>query len=339
MPPPRQVLPGPPAAADDRRGLDAARAPDRGARADDRVAALRNYRRARGLCFTCGERWGAGHQCAATVQLHVVEELLELLQAEQYEQPLQQDGADEEVLMSISKLATTGQTTPRTVRLIGKVADVEVLILVDSGSSHSFISEAIAGRLTDQVQQVPPTSVKIADGGVLICSGVIPACAWQSQGHTFLSDLRVLPLGCYDMVVGMDWLEQCGPMWIDWVAKRLQFQHQGQTILLTGVQSVTSKVDPISFDQLQMLEHNNSVAHVVVLSVLEDRESDQTEQTGVPVEVEELLSRFHLVFEEPQGLPPHRPWDHKIPLIPGAKPVNIRPYRYTPEQKSEIEQQ
>lgn len=224
-PPPRQILPGPLAAAEDRRGLDAARAPDRGARADDHVAVLRNYRRARGLCFTCGERWGQGHQCAPTVQLHVVEELLELLQAEQHEPPLQQDDPDDEVLMSISKLATTGQTTPRTVCLIGKVADVEVLILLDSGSSHSFISEAIAGRLTDQVQQVPPTSVKIADGGVLICSGVIPACVWQSQGHTFSSDLRVLPLGCYDMMIGMDWLEQCGPMWIDWTAKLLQFQH------------------------------------------------------------------------------------------------------------------
>ena len=50
-----------------------------GARADtSKVKALRDYRRARGLCFKCGERWEHDHVCPTSVQLHVVEELLEL---------------------------------------------------------------------------------------------------------------------------------------------------------------------------------------------------------------------------------------------------------------------
>jgi len=53
--------------------------------------------------------------------------------------------------MSISKLATTGQTAPQTVRLLGKIAGKEVLILVDSGSSHSFVSEVVADHLAGQV--------------------------------------------------------------------------------------------------------------------------------------------------------------------------------------------
>lgn len=51
-------------ADEDRRALEAARAGDRRqepARDEDRVVALRNYRRARGLCFKCGERWAHGH--------------------------------------------------------------------------------------------------------------------------------------------------------------------------------------------------------------------------------------------------------------------------------------
>uniref|UniRef100_A0A8R7QLF3 Uncharacterized protein n=1 Tax=Triticum urartu TaxID=4572 RepID=A0A8R7QLF3_TRIUA len=79
-------------------------------------------------------------QCAATVQLHVVEELLELLQAEVQDRQEQDTDSDDEQLMSISKMATTGETTPRTVRLLGHIEGREVLILVDSGSSHSFVS-------------------------------------------------------------------------------------------------------------------------------------------------------------------------------------------------------
>ena len=190
-PPARQMLPGPPAAAEDRRALDAANPPDRQGRGDDRVAALRNYRRARGLCFKCGERWGQGHQCGPTVQLHVVEELLELLQAEQDPPAVQEPDSDDDVLMCISNVATTGQTTPRTVRLLGQIGGQELLILVDFGTSHSFISETVAERLNLQVQQMNRVSIKIADGGTLSYSGVVPNCKWQTQGYDFSTDLRV----------------------------------------------------------------------------------------------------------------------------------------------------
>ena len=44
-----------------------------------------------------------------------------------------------------------------------------------------------------------------------------------------------------------------------------------------------------------------------------------------------------MFFEKPEGLPPKRSHDHKISLIEGAKPVNIRPYRYGGLQKDVIE--
>ena len=141
-----------------------------------------------------------------------MKELLELLQADQGAPAVHEPDSNDDVLMCISKVATTGQTTPRTVRLLGQIGEQEILILVDSGSSHSFLSETVAERLNLQVQQMNRVSVKIADGGTLTCSGVVPNCKWHTQGYEFSSDLRVLSLGCYDMVVGIDWLESCGPM-------------------------------------------------------------------------------------------------------------------------------
>lgn len=47
---------------------------------DDKWGALRAYRKAKGLWFVCGERWGKDHRYKQEVQLHVVQEMVEILQ-------------------------------------------------------------------------------------------------------------------------------------------------------------------------------------------------------------------------------------------------------------------
>lgn len=54
-------------------------------------------------------------------------------------------------------------------------------------------------------------------------------------------------------------------------------------------------------------------------------------------EVEAIIQQFSQVFEPLSSLPPERSCDHAIPLVPGAKVVSIRPYRYPPALKDEIE--
>lgn len=76
----------------------------------DRLASLKSYRRAKGLCFVCGERWGKDHKCASSIQLHVVQELLDVLQSDSSpdgSQILEQQYA-EDTLMAISQQAVSG---------------------------------------------------------------------------------------------------------------------------------------------------------------------------------------------------------------------------------------
>lgn len=55
--------------------------------------------------------------------------------------------------------------------------------------------------------------------------------------------------------------------------------------------------------------------------------------------VQPLLIEFSDLFQNPTGLPPSRACDHEIPLVLGAQPVFIRPYRYPPKLKDEFERQ
>nr|GEU43117.1 reverse transcriptase [Tanacetum cinerariifolium] len=82
------------------------------------------------------------------------------------------------------------------------------------------------------------------------------------------------------------------------------------------------------------------------LVVLADQEEQDKEFVDADeMETEEVLEReltqvveyFSDMFEVPHELPHKRNHDHRIPLIPGTPPVNIRPYRHPPIQKDAIE--
>jgi hypothetical protein len=68
-PPPSKLLKQPIAPAEDRRSPEAARAKS----PDERWRALRAYRRAKGLCQYCADKWSKDHKCADTVQLHALQ--------------------------------------------------------------------------------------------------------------------------------------------------------------------------------------------------------------------------------------------------------------------------
>jgi hypothetical protein len=55
------------------------------------------------------------------------------------------------------------------------------------------------------------------------------------------------------------------------------------------------------------------------------------------LEIQALLQEYQVIFSDQMGLPPQRSCDHHIPLIEGAKPPNIRPYRLPHNQKDEVE--
>lgn len=53
---------------------------------EDKLSALKNYRRAKGLCFKCGEKWNSSHTCSA-VSVHVTKEVWKILSEEHPSHP------------------------------------------------------------------------------------------------------------------------------------------------------------------------------------------------------------------------------------------------------------
>jgi hypothetical protein len=48
----------------------------------------------------------------------------------------------------------------------------------------------------------------------------------------------------------------------------------------------------------------------------------------LPRAIQQILQDYSPLFEVPTSLPSSKACDHSISLIVGAKPFNIRPYRY-----------
>lgn len=282
---------------------------------DDKLATLKAYRRAKGLCFICGERWGREHKCNTTVQLHVVQEMLEFCALNS---PDSDDSDMDLMLLSADTQTATGGSGA--IKLDCQISGHSVVLLLDSGSSHSFVSARLAHHLQGTQQLSKQQTVRIAGGGHLTCTHVIPQCEWSSGGHTFQCDFRVLPLTHYDGIVGMDWLSSLGTMQVNWLEKWLAFEYKGAPIFLQGH-------PPASFN-----------CTVVELHLVQP-DSVKSNTVPLPAPIQELLDQYASVFAIPTSLPPRRACDHHIPLMEGAQPVNIRPYRYSPELKTEIEKQ
>lgn len=88
--------------------------------------------------------------------------------------------------------------------------------MVDSGSTHSFLSERVATLLPDIPVQAVHVSVKVANGGGDAMCGYASFLCLDHAGYSFSQDLRVLPLHTFDMILGMDWLERFRPMKVHW---------------------------------------------------------------------------------------------------------------------------
>jgi len=82
-----------------------------------------------------------------------------------------------------------------------------VLVLFDSGATHSFISNACVGRLSLEKHYLGyELLVLTLSSGQVATSSVYVGCSMEVAGRRFKVNLVCLPLEGLNVILGMDWL-------------------------------------------------------------------------------------------------------------------------------------
>jgi hypothetical protein len=131
--------------------------------AEGRWTSLKSYHRARGLCFTCGERWSKEHVCKPAISLHIVQEMIECMQSnyslsDDETTPALEPPPQQLMLLSAAALIPA-LAAPKTMQLRVEIQGQLLLFPVDSGSSTCFIDQDKASLLVGRAPLLAPTRV------------------------------------------------------------------------------------------------------------------------------------------------------------------------------------
>ena len=135
--------------------------------------------------------------------------------------------------------------------------------------------------------------------------------------------LNVLPLGSYDLLIGMDQLEQHRVILNCYDKTFTCLNSDEKPVSVKGIPRKTT-IRQISALQLKRAVRKGCKAYAVTIT---DEESiikiDKLKVEDIPI----LKEYVDVLPEEIPGLPPKRELDFTIELVPGAVPSSKAPYR------------
>ncbi|GJZ61558.1 putative reverse transcriptase domain-containing protein [Tanacetum coccineum] len=212
-------------------------------------------------------------------------------------------------------------------------------ILFDTGADRSFISTAFSSLIN-----IAPTSlencydVELADGKLVKIDTIIRGCTLKFLGHPFNIDLMPVELGSFDVIIGMDWLRRYHAV-IICDEKLVQVPYGNETLTFCGNESSNgreSRLTVISCSKAQEYMAKGCQVFLAQISAKKEEEKSERKQ----IEDVPIVRDFPGVFpEDLPGLPPARPVEFQIDLVPGAAPVARAPYRLAPSEMKELSEQ
>ena len=299
-------------------------------------------RKALGLCYNCDDKFLPGHKCSTSHFLPLLDDtepVPEILHT-----PPDLDETEDMIHFHLSPHAITRNFSPQTLKFQGLIHNLPVTVLIDSGSSHNILQPHIAKHLHLPIQPSPPFRVMVGNDAFITCQGICPEVQISLQNSVFTIPFYLLPIEGANVVIGIEWLCTLGPIQPDFAIPSMAFTHLNKQITLTATNPPTPTQDTyhqlchnISIHTIASLHLLSIDTHSMIPISLETRlQTPSSPLYQLPHSIQTILRKHRSIFKPPHGLPPLRPHDHHISLLPKTGPVNVRSYRYPHSQKHTI---
>lgn len=208
--------------------------------------------------------------------------------------------------------------------------------MIDSGASSNFVSSSLIPRAIPLIRKPIPIPLSVIDGTPISGGAITHHTAPVSllfeadlQQHAEEIQFEVIPMSSYTVILGIPWLRQHDPR-IDWSSNHISFVSKhcqafciSATTLLPSISCVSrAKMEKLLRQSTELLSACG-VVQVHPVSLVAATSADPTmfsEASSIVLPAEH--SEFADLFDEHSAskLPDHKPWDHSIPLEPGASP-------------------
>ncbi|XP_073120313.1 uncharacterized protein [Henckelia pumila] len=213
------------------------------------------------------------------------------------------------------------------------VAGLTTRALLDSGATHSFISEAFTRKLDIEYEEfLGGFTVTIPSGKELSTRNMVKNLELLLQGQSVSADLIVLPMPKFDLILGMDWMTKNAVV-IDFQQRSVLVRPEGEEPFWFEATRSSKRTQLISLMQAKKLVHDGCESFLASVSM--------TELPAHPdISAVDVVRDFEDVFpKEVAGIPPDREVEFSIDLIPSTVPISKAPYILAPTEMKELKEQ
>lgn len=159
-------------------------------------------KRDRGVCYRCDDKWGPGHRCEKKeLSVLLIDEEDEEEESEHHD-----TGHPEstELTSEVSLNSVVGLTNPKTMRLRGLLGSQEVIVLIDPGATHNFLSLGLIKAAGLEVLPTGCFGVSLGNGDAIKGEGLCKGVVLQLDGGVEVqADFLPLELGSSDVILGV----------------------------------------------------------------------------------------------------------------------------------------
>jgi hypothetical protein len=181
-----------------------------------------------------------------------------------------------------------------------------VIILFDSGATHSFISDKCGARVGLDSCQTKGSYMISTPGGKISSNQLIRYVPIQLGSKVIKTDLVLLHLEGMDIILGMDWMTK----------------HKVLLDISSRVIEIDSPYNGATTLYLPQQEYFYSCVYAT---------------TDIKLEDILIVCEYPDVFpDDLPGMPPDRDIEFVIELQPGIAPISKRPYRMPPNELAEL---